>query len=178
MLKQIGSTLRILIRVIFLYMEDLLKFSHSLELSRDTRKIILDMIHSMQSLFPVSRLLTIKDNNADYAVIMDQAPEILRIAREKQEIFEGILNPEDLEKYLNAPSDFKEILGEVEKLQSALSDYQEIACWLTYRFASMIREHIEMTCPEEIEPLNKKLSGLSKSTRDIYPKVRSKLRVV
>jgi hypothetical protein len=159
-------------------MEDLLRFSHSFELSRDTRKIILDMVQSMQSLFPFNPLLTIRDKNADYAAVMDQASEILKIAREKQEIFEGIFNPEDLEKYLKAASDFKEILVQVEKLQSALSDYQEIACWLTYRFTSMIKEHIEMTCPEEIETLNKKVSGLSRSTRDIYPKVRSRLRVV
>lgn len=159
-------------------MEDLLKFSNTLELSRDTRKIILDMVHSMQSLFPVNPLLTIQDNNADYAAVMDQASEILKIAREKEEIFEGIFNPEDLEKYIKAASDFREILGQVEKLQRALSDYQEIACWLTYRLASMIKEHIEMTCPEEIEPLNKKLSGLSRPTRNIYPKSRSRLRVV
>jgi hypothetical protein len=159
-------------------MEDLLRFSHALEISRDTRKIILDMVHSMQSLFPVSPLLTIRDKNADYAAIIDQASEILKISRDKQEIFNGIFNPEDLEKYLKAASDFKEILGQVEKLQSALSDYQELACWLTYRLASMIKEHLEMTCPEEIETLNKKVSGLSRSTRDIYPKVSSRLRVV
>jgi hypothetical protein len=158
--------------------EDLLKFSHSLELSRDTRKIILDMVRSMQSLFPFKPVIAVRQNGADYTAVMDEASEILRIAREKQEIFEGIFNPEDLEKYLKAVSDLGEISGQVEKLQNALREYQDIACWLAYRFASLIKEHLEMTCPEDIEPLNKKLSGLSRPTRNIYPKVRSKLRVV
>jgi hypothetical protein len=159
-------------------MENLLKFSHSLELSCDTRKIILDMVRSMQSLFPFNPVLTIRDNSVDYAAIMDQASEILKIAREKQEIFDGICNLEDLEKYLKAASDFGEISSQVEKLLNALREYHEIACHLTYRLASMIKEHLEITCPEDIEPLNKKLSGLSKPTRNIYPKNRSRLRVV
>jgi hypothetical protein len=132
----------------------------------------------MQSLFPLNPVMAVRDNNVDYSAVMDQASEILRIAREKQEIFKGIINPEDLEKYLKATTDFGEICGQVEKLQDALREYQDIACWLTYRFASMIKEHLEMTCPEDMEPLNKKLSGLSKPMRNMYPKTRGRLRVV
>jgi hypothetical protein len=159
-------------------MEDLLKFSHSPEISRDTRKIILDMVRSMQSLFPVNPLKAVSDKYGDYAGVMDQASEILRVAREKHEIFEGILDPGDLEKYLRAASDFREICGQVEKLEDALREYQEIACWLTRRLASMIKEHLEMTCPEDAESLNKKLSLLSGPNQDIIAKTMSRLRIV
>ena len=159
-------------------MEDLLKFSHPLELSSDTRKIILDMIRSMQSLFPFNPLITVRDNSVDYATVMEQASEILRIVREKQGIFDGVLNPEDIEKHIKAASDFGEICSQVEKLQDALREYQDIAIYITYRLASMIKEHLEMTCHKDIELLNKKLSGLSRPTRKIYPKSRSRLRVV
>jgi len=114
----------------------------------------------------------------DYATVMEQASEILRIVREKQGIFDGVLNPEDIEKHIKAASDFGEICSQVEKLQDALREYQDIAIYITYRLASMIKEHLEMTCHKDIELLNKKLSGLSRPTRKIYPKSRSRLRVV
>jgi len=159
-------------------MEDLLKFSHSLELSRDARKIILDMVRSMQSLFPFNPVMKVRDDSVDYSAVMDQASEILKIVTEKQEIFNGIFNPDELEKYIKAASDFGEILNQVEKLQSSLRDYQNIACYLIYKLALMIKEHLEMTCPDEVESLNTKLSSLSRQKRDIFIKSNSKLRVV
>lgn len=159
-------------------MEDLLKFSHSLELSHDTRKIILDMVHSMQSLFPLNPIIRIREKSADYAAIMDKASEILKIVSEKQEIFDGILNIEDLEKYIKAASDFEEICDQVEKLQNALREYQNIACYLTYRLSLMIKEHLEMTCPDDRESLEIRLSGLSRPERNTFIKVKSNLKVV
>jgi hypothetical protein len=159
-------------------MEDLLKFSHTLELSRDTRKIILDMVRSMQSLFPFNPVIKVRDKSVDYGAVMDQASEILKIVMQKQEIFEGIFNPEELEKYIKAASDFGEICGQVEKLQNALRDYQNVACYLTYKLELMIKEHLQMTCPDELESLNAKLSELSRPTRDTFIKPESNLRVV
>ena len=159
-------------------MEDLLKFSHSLELSRDTRKIILDMVHSVQSLFPFNPIITDDKNRVDYATVMNQASEILKIVSEKHEIFDGIFNTDELEKYIKAANDFGEIRDQVEKLQSALRDYQNIACILTYKLASMIKEHLEMTCPDELESLNTKLSDLSRPVQDTFAKPRGNLRVV
>lgn len=159
-------------------MEDLLKFSHSLELSRDTRKIILEMVCSIKSLFPENPIIAVRDKVLDHEAVIDQASELLKIARGRQEIFEGIFNPDDLEKYLKAASDFGELCGQVEKLQGTLREYQEIAYWLAYRLSSMIIEHLEMTCPDDIEHLNRKLSGISKPVRRIYPGSRGNLRVV
>ena len=83
-----------------------------------------------------------------------------------------------LEKYIKAASDFEEIRGQVEKLQNALREYQNIACYLTYRLSLMIREHLEMTCPDEQESLKIRLSGLSRSERNTFIKVKSNLKVV
>jgi hypothetical protein len=159
-------------------MEDLLKFSHSLELSRDTRKIILDMVRSMQSLFPFNPALTTGENGVNYAVVMEHAAEILDIMSEKQEIFDGIFNPEELEKFMKAASDFREIGDRVEKLRNAVRDYQNLACYLTYKLALMIKEHLEMTCPDECRSKYKKLSGLCRPVPDAFMKVKSNLRVV
>jgi hypothetical protein len=107
-------------------MEDLLKFCNSLELSRDTLKIILDIVRSIQSLFPFNPVQPVFASRTNSADFIAQAFEILKIARDKQDIFEGIFNPEDLEKYLKVASDFGEILGQVEKLQNSLRNYQTL----------------------------------------------------
>jgi hypothetical protein len=159
-------------------MEDLLKFSHSIELSRDTRKIILDMVRSMQSLFPFNPVLTTRENGIDYAAVMENAAEILEIVSEKQEIFDGIFNPDELEKFMKAVTDFGEIGDQVEKLRNAVRDYQNLACYLTYKLALMINEHLEMTCPDEYQSMHKKISGLCRPVPDVFVKVKSNLRVV
>jgi hypothetical protein len=159
-------------------MEDLLKFSYSLELSRDTRKIILDMVRSMQSLFHFNPVFTNRQDGVDYAAVMEHTAEILELVSEKQEIFDGIINPDDLEKYVKAASDFEEIGDQIEKLRDSVREYQNLACYLTYKLTLMIKEHLEMTCPDDCQSLHEKLSGLNRPVPDAFVKVESKLRVV
>lgn len=159
-------------------MEDLLKFSHSLELSRDTRKIILDMVRSMQSLFTYSPVLSTRGNEVDYAAVMKHAAEILEIVSEKQEVFDGIFNPDDLEKYIKAASEFGELGEQIEKLRNSVREYQNLACYLTYKLELMIKEHLEMTCTDDCQSLHKKLAGLCRPVSEAFIKVNSNLRVV
>jgi hypothetical protein len=159
-------------------MEDLLKFSHSLELSRDARKLILDMVRSMQSLVPSNPVLTPRTGGINYAVVMEHVAEILEMVREKQEIFEGIINPDELEKYIRAASDFGEIGDQIEKLLNTMRDYQILANYLAYSLAMMIKDHLEMTCPDECKALNEKLAELHSPAPFSFTQIKTNLKVV
>jgi hypothetical protein len=159
-------------------MEDLLKFSHFLELSRDARKIILDMVRSIKSLVPSYPVLTSRASGINYEGVMDHAEEILEIVREKQEIFDGIFNPDELEKYINATADFEEIGDQIEKLLNAVRDYQILANYLTYSLVMMIKDHLEMIHPEDCEALNEKLAGLYRPDPNAFTRNKTNLKVV
>jgi hypothetical protein len=159
-------------------MEDLLKFSHFLELGQDTRKLILDMVRSMHSLLPSNPVLTSKESGINYTVLMDQASEILELVREKQEIFDGIFNPDELEKYIMAASGFGEIGDQIEKLLNAVREYQILANYLTYSLAITIKDHLEMIHPEECKALNDKLAGIYRPVPPAFTKIKTNLKVV
>ena len=159
-------------------MEDLLKFSHFLEISRDTRKLILDMVRSIQSLVPSNPVLISRASRLNYAEVMDHTAEILEIMHEKQEIFDGIINPDELEKYIKAASDFREIGDQIEKLLNAVRDYQFLANYLTYSLVIMIKDHLEMIHPEDSKALNEKLAGIYRPSPLAFVQNKTKLRVV
>jgi len=159
-------------------MEDLLKFSHSLELSGDARKLILDMVRSIQSLVPSNPILTPRAGGINYAVVMEHIAEILEMVREKEEIFEGIINPDELEKYIRAASDFGEIGDQIEKLLNSVRDYQILANYLTYSLMMMIKDHLEMIHPEDCKALNEKLVGLYRPDPYAFTKNKTNLKVV
>ena len=159
-------------------MEDLLKFSHSLELSGDARKLILDMVRSMQSLVPTNPVLTPRAGGINYAVVMEHIAEILEMVREKEEIFDGIFNPDELEKYIKAASDFGEIGDQIEKLLNTMRDYQILANYLAYSLAMMIKDHLEIIHPEDCEELNEKLAGLYRPDPFAFTKNKTNLKVV
>jgi hypothetical protein len=159
-------------------MEDLLKFSHSLELSRDTRKLILDMIRSIKSMFPSNPVITERANGVNYSVVADHVAEILETAREKPEIFDGIIDPDELEKYSRSASEFGEIGNQIEKLLNAVRDYQVLANYLTYSLAVMIKEHLEMMDPEGIKSLNEKISETGRPSSRSFGQIKANLKVV
>ena len=159
-------------------MEDLLKFSHSLELSRDTRKLILDMIRSVGSVFPSNPVLADRTSGINYSMVADHVAELLEKAREKQEIFDGIFNPDELEKYFKSASDFGEIGDQIEKLLNAVRDYQVLANYLTSRLALMIKEHLEIIDPENVKSLDEKLSGSGRPAPFSFGQINHNLKVV
>ena len=159
-------------------MEDLLKFSHSLELSRDTRKLILDMIHSIKSVFPSNPVISDRANGINYSAVTDHVTEILEIARDKPEIFDGIIDPDELEKYSRSASEFGEISNQIEKLLNVVRDYQILANYLTYSLAVMIKEHLEMIDPESLKSLNEKISGSGRPSSCSFGQIKANLKVV
>ena len=159
-------------------MKDLLKFSYSLELGRDTRKLILDMVRSMQSLVPSNPVLASRADGINYGVVMDHVSEILEIVREKQKIFEGIFNPDEFEKYIKAASDFGEIGDQIEKLLNSVRDYQILANYLAYSLAMMIKDHLEMIHPEDCKALNEKLAELHRPAPFSFTQIKTNLKVV
>jgi hypothetical protein len=159
-------------------MEDLLKFSHSLELSRETRKLILDMIRSLKSVFPSNPVITDKANGINYSAVADHISEILEIAREKPEIFDGIIDPDELEKYSRSASEYREIVNQIEKLLNAVREYQILANYLTCSLAVLIKEHLEMTEPERLKSLNEKISVSGCHSSRTFGQIKVNLKVV
>lgn len=159
-------------------MEDILKFSHSFRISRDTRKLILDMIRSMQSVFPARPFLINREIGLNDEAVVDHVTEILEMAREKPEIFDGIINPDELEKYIKAASDFGEIGDKVEKLLNTVRDYQQLASYLTCSMAMMIKDHLEMIHPEDCKELNKKMAGSRRPAPFSFTHIKTNLKVV
>ncbi len=159
-------------------MEDLLKFSHSLELSRDTLKLIQDMIRSIKSMFPSNPVLTDRASGMNYSGVTDHVAEILEIARDKPEIFDGIIDPDELEKYSRSASEFGEIGNQVEKLLNAVRDYQVLANYLTYSLAVMIKEHMEMIDYEGLKSLNEKISETDRPSSRSFGQIKANLKVV
>ena len=159
-------------------MEDLLKFSHFLEISRDTRKLILDMVRSIHSLVPSNPVMASRVSGLNYAGVMDHTAEILETMREEQEIFDGIIDPDELEKYVKAASDFREIGDQIEKLLNAVRDYQALANYLTFSLVKMIKDHLELIHPEDHKELNEKLAELYPPSKVAYKNNQTKLRVV
>jgi tetrahydromethanopterin S-methyltransferase subunit G len=159
-------------------MEDLLKFSHFLKLSRDARKLILDMVKSMQSLFPYHPVLTGRASRMNYTMQVEHITEILKMAHEKPEIFDGIMNPEEIEKYIKAASEFREIGDRLEKLMNTIRDYQLLANHLSYSLAMMIKEHLEMVQPDDCKSLNEKLAELNHQVTFSINKSKTNLKVV
>lgn len=160
-------------------MEDLVAYSHFIELSSDTRKIMLDMLRSMQSLFPFNPGLAARGKDIDNTTVMIHARKILEIVNEKPEIFDGIFDPDDLKKYIKTVAEFSEIVDQIEKLHNTVREYQDLACFLCSKLVMMIHEHLEMTCPDEYQSLHKDLSGLFRpATGAFIKKEKCQLRVV
>ena len=159
-------------------MENLLAFSHSLELSSDTRIIIRDMLRSMQSLFPHHPELTTTEKIRDNDAVILHAREILDLVNNKPEIFDGILNPEDLQRYIRTTSELGEISDQVKKLSDSIKEYQDLTSFLCYKLLLMITEHLGMTCPGEYESIFKQLSDLDRPAPGGFINDKYKLRVV
>lgn len=136
------------------------------------------MLHSMQSLFPSNPVLKTNDRVKDHEAVMAHARGILDLVDKKPEIFDGVFNPEDLERYIRTNKEFGEIRDQINKLGESIKEYQELASFLCYKLLLMITEHLEMTCPEEYESIYRKLSGLVRPAPGVFGKDKYKLRVV
>jgi hypothetical protein len=145
-------------------MEDLIKFNESIELSPDARKLMLGMIRSMQSLVPSGPVLVpedIPDYNPKF--MHSYASEVLSLSHENEDIFDGIIDPDMLEKYISNTDHFKELGDQIEKLLKAVRKYQHLSGYLSHRLACMMKDHLEMVQPDICQSLDHDLSEIDKN---------------
>jgi len=144
-------------------MEDLIKFNKNIELSPDVKKLMLGMIRSMQSLIPSEPVFIPADtseNNSKFKHIY--AEEVFRLSHENEDIFDGIIDPGILEKYIANTNDLKELGNQLEKLLKAIRKYQYLSGYLSHSLACIMKEHMEMVQPGICETLDLKFSGMNK----------------
>ena len=141
-------------------MEDLIKFNQSIELSPDARKLMLGMIRSMQSIVPSGPVLVPEDTSGYHCRFTNfYTAEVLKLSRENEDLFEEIIDPAILEKYIANTKNFKELGDHLEKLLNAIRTYEHLSGYLSHKLAGMMKEHIDIVRPSVCESLDQKLSG-------------------
>jgi len=143
-------------------MEDLIRFNQSIELTPDAKKLMLGMIRSMQSLIPSGPVLIPEDSSEyDSRFMYLYASEVLRLSQENENIFDGIIEPGILEKYIVNTDHFKELGDRLEKLLKAIRKYQHLSGYLSHRLARMMKDHLEMVQPDICKSLDHDLSKIN-----------------
>ena len=136
-------------------MEDLIKFNESIELSPDARKLMLGMIRSMQSLVPSGSVLLPEDVPSFRLKFMHSyASEVLRLSHKNEDVFDGIIDPGILEKYISNTDHFKELGEQLEKLLKSVRKYQHLSGYLSHRLACMMKDHLKMVQPDICQSLD------------------------
>ncbi|KPK82993.1 MAG: hypothetical protein AMS27_13450 [Bacteroides sp. SM23_62_1] len=165
----------------FYIMEDLIPFNQSIELSPDTKKLMLGMIQNMQSLMPSGPVLVPEDiPEHNFSFMHAYAAEVLKLSHENDNIFDGIIDPEFLEKYISNTYDLKELADQLEQLLKSIRKYQHLSDYLSYRLACMMKDHLEMIKPEICKSLNHDLIGKNNelNTKRSFKQASGKLKIV
>jgi hypothetical protein len=162
-------------------MEDLIKFNQSIELTPDARKLMFGMIRSMQSLVPSDPVLVPEDSSEyDSRFMHLYASEVLKLSRENENIFDGIVEPGILDKYISNTDHFRQLGDQLEKLLKAIRKYQHLSGYLSHRLARMMKDHLEMIQPDICKSLDHDLSEINTEMASRRPvkHANSKLKIV
>jgi len=162
-------------------MEDLTKFNQGIELSPDAKKLMLGMIRSMQSLMPSGPVFIPEDtSDYNYRFMHFYAPEVLRLSQENEDIFDGIMDPGMLEKYITNTDDLKELGDQLDQLLKAIRKHQNLSEYLSYKLACMMKEYMELTEPDICKSLDHDLPETNEETASESPvkQVNDNLKIV
>jgi hypothetical protein len=162
-------------------MEDLIKFNQNIELTPDARKLMSGMIRSMQSLVPSGPVLVPEDSSEyDSRFMHLYASEVLKLSRDNESIFDGIIEPGILDKYISNADHFKQLGDQLEKLLKAIRKYQHLSGYLSHRLARMMKDHLEMVQPDICKSLDHDLSetNTEMASRRQVKHANSKLKIV
>jgi hypothetical protein len=128
-------------------MEDLTSFNRCIELDPGTRKLILDMIGSMKSLIPDDPAMASSSGYSNSPFTGEFIREVLKVAANHEGLLSGIVEPGSIEKLLQHANNLREIGDQIEKLLHAVRNYQEMASFLSYKQAGLVKEHLELIVP-------------------------------
>jgi hypothetical protein len=162
-------------------MEDLIRFNQSIELSPDARKLMLGMIRSMHALVPSGPVLVPEDTSeSDSGSMRFYAAAVLNHSRENEDVFDGIIDPCILEKYIDNTDHLKELGDQLEKLLRAIRKYQHLSGYLAHKLACMMKDHLAMVQPDICKSLDHDLSEINKElvSKRSVKHVHGKLKIV
>ncbi len=128
-------------------MEDLTPFNRCIELDPGTRKLMLDMIRSMKSLIPDKPALIPYSGYTNSPFIEEFVRKVLKVAANHEGLLSGIADPGSIEKLMYHANSLREVGDQVEKLLQAVRKYQNLASYLSYRQAGLVKEHLEIIAP-------------------------------
>jgi hypothetical protein len=159
-------------------MEDLTPFNRCIELEPGTRKLMLDMIRSMKSLIPDDPALVPSSGYSNSPFIKEFVKEIMRIAENHEGLLSGITDPGSLNKLLHHSNGLREIGDQIERLLQSVRNYQNLATFLLYQQASLVKEHLELIFPDSCkkagqvdQKIKKKDPGINSLRKNINLKI-------
>jgi len=127
-----------------------LTYNKNLHLDPGTKKLILGLLNSLLSVVPVEKRL--EPDSTAQETVPDPEKELyieesLLNARENADIFKGIIDPGELERYYVYLKDYREISGKMEELLAAINSYRDTAFQFSFRLAELLEEHIDTVSP-------------------------------
>jgi len=162
-------------------MEDLTTFNQGVELSPDAKKLMLGMIRSMQSLIPSGPVLVTEDtSDYNHRFMHFYAPEVLRLSQENEDIFDGVIDPGLLKKYITNTDNLKELGDQLDKLLKSIRKHQNLSEYLSFKLACMMKEHMELTKPDICKLPDHDLPEINEATASKSPakQVNGNLKIV
>lgn len=162
-------------------MEDLIRFNQSIELSPDAKKLMLGMIRSMQSLVPSGPVLVPEDTSEYNSGFMHFfTAEVLKLSRDNEDVFDGIIDTGILEKYITNTDNLKEIGDQLEKLLNDIRKFQHLSGYHSHKLACMMKDHLAMSLPDVCRSLDQDLSEINQDMALKRPakQANNKLKIV
>ena len=138
------------------------------------------MIRSMKSLIPDDPALVPSSGYTNSPFIEEFVREVLKAAVNHEGLLSDIADRGSLEKMLHHANDLREVGDQIEKLLQAVRNYQNLASFLSYKQADLVKEHLELIAPDscrdadQVDQKMKKKSFSNHSSR----KKNIKLKVV
>jgi len=166
--------------LVFIVMEDLTPFNRCIKLDPGARKLILDMIRSIKSLIPDDPALVPSPGYADSPFIEEFVREVLKAAENNYALLTDIADPGSLENLLRHAGDLQEVGDQIEKLLHAVRNYQNLASFLSYKQADLVKEHLELIAPDSCREADQVAQKMKKKnlSNQTSRKKNIKLKVV
>jgi len=161
-------------------MEEALAYNYNVKIETSTKQLILEMIKGIQSVVHAAPEMTpdkyAEEIQAD--VLQNYVEGVIRLAEENPEVLTGIFNINELKKYLRYSQDYLEITNKLQELLQVVRQYQGVTNLFAVRLANLVREHMELVSPGEMNnPERSLFSVVHSNYAEQFSKTDSGLRL-
>ena len=127
-------------------MENAFPYCEDLHIDAGTKKLILNLLHSIRSVVPVvpPPEPSTPECGPDKANL-DYIRSMLVLARKHSEELDGLFNPEELLRYTRYISYFQEIITQMEKILEELKSCRISALQFASGLAELVEMHLQLT---------------------------------